>query len=107
MFFKLQPSKLYKNVQEPFSQAGKKNSAEISKMTECHFWTNVMLRQPCVWAFSASRASPTQKLQWFIPKAFHGLHFFVFWGTHLMNRYLSYFTVKQIWRKSTARPRDT
>ena len=44
VFSKLQPQKLYKNVQEPFCQAWKLFSAEIWKMSECHFWANVMLR---------------------------------------------------------------
>ena len=43
-FCKLQPPKLYKNVQEPFCQAWKLFSGEIWKMLECHFWANVMLR---------------------------------------------------------------
>ena len=59
-FCKLQPSKLYKNVQEPFCQASKLLSAEIWKMSECHFWAAVMLRQS---RLRTSRASPAQKLQ--------------------------------------------
>ena len=59
-FCKLQPSKLYKNVQEPFCQARNLFSAEIGKMAECHIWANLMLRQSRLWA---SRASPAQKSQ--------------------------------------------
>ena len=43
-FWKLQPQKLYRYVQEPFCQAWKLFSAEIWKMLECHFWADVMLR---------------------------------------------------------------
>ena len=28
---------------------------------------------------------------WFIPKTFQGLHFFVFWGTHLVDRFFELF----------------
>ena len=59
-FVKLQPPKLYKNVQELFRQAGKLFCAEIRKMAEFHFWANVMLRQPQV---RASRTSPAQRLR--------------------------------------------
>ena len=44
-FYKLQPPKLYENVQEPFCQAWKLFSTEIWKMLECHFWADVMLGQ--------------------------------------------------------------
>ena len=54
-FCKLEPLKLYKNVQALFCQAKKFFYAEIGKMPECHFWADVMLRQPRV------RASPAQK----------------------------------------------
>ena len=37
---------------------------------------------------------------WFIPKNFSRATFFVFCGTHLVDRYLSYLPVRQIWRKS-------
>ena len=49
-------------------------SAEIWKMSECHFWANVMLRQS---RLRASRASPAQNSRvwgWFFPKTFQGLH---------------------------------
>ena len=59
-FCKLQHPKLYKNVQELYCQAGKLFSAEILRMADCHFWTDVMLRQSRV---QASRASPAQKSQ--------------------------------------------
>ena len=34
-------------------------------------------------------------------KLFKGYIFFVFLGTHLVDRFLSYLPMKQIWRKST------
>ena len=39
---------------------GEKIFRQARKLTEFYFWANVMLRQPHVWA---SSASPTQKLQ--------------------------------------------
>ena len=60
-------------------------SAEILKMAECHFWSDVMLRQSHV---RASRASPAQKLQGLrvvCSKTFSGLHF-------LFSGYLSCWT---------------
>ena len=42
-------------------------------MTEFHFWADVMLIQPRIYA---SRASPAQKFRGlFIPKTFQGPHF--------------------------------
>ena len=70
-------------------------------MTECHFWTNVMLRlQPHIWASRASPAQKSQGLRVVCSKNFSRATFFVFWGTHLVDRYLSYLPVKQICRKS-------
>ena len=49
-----------------------------------------------------SRASPAQKSQGLrvvYHKNFSRATFFVFRGTHLVDRYLSYLSVKQIWRK--------
>ena len=57
-FFKLKPPELYRNVQELFCEVKKLFFAEVWKMPECHFWADVMLRQPHV---RASRASPAQK----------------------------------------------
>ena len=68
-------------------------------MSECHFWVNVMLRQS---RLRASRASPAQKLQGLrvvCSKNFSRATFFVFWGTQLVEVYLSYLPMKQIWRK--------
>ena len=99
-FCKLQPQKLYKNVQEPFCQAWKLFSAEIWKMSECHFWANVMLRQS---RLQASRASPAQKWQGLrvvCSKNFSRATLFVFWVTQLVNMCLIYLPVKQIWRKN-------
>ena len=70
------------------------------KITECYFWANLMLRQPHV---RASRASPAQKSQGLRVvnfKNFSMAIFFVFWGTHLVDRYLSYLPVKQILEKA-------
>ena len=43
-----------------FCKAGKLFSVESWKMTECHFWANIMLRKPNV---RAARVSPAQKLE--------------------------------------------
>ena len=51
----------------------------------------------------ASRDSPAQKSQGLrvvYSKNFSKATFFVFWRTHLVDRYLSYLPLKQIWRKS-------
>ena len=69
-------------------------------MAECHFWTNVMLRQSRV---LASRASPAQKLQdlrLVCSKNFSRAIFFVFWVSQLVDMFLNNLPVKQIWRKS-------
>ena len=69
-------------------------------MTEFHFWADVMLRQPRVWA---SRASPDQKWQGLkvvYSKNFSRATFFVFWSDLILISYLSYLPVKQIWRKN-------
>ena len=50
-----------------------------------------------------SSASPAQKLlglRVVYSKKFSRATFFIFWGTHLVGRFLSYLPVKQIWRKS-------
>ena len=64
-----------------FCQAWKVFSAEIWKMSECHFWADVMLRQSRLWA---SRASPAQKsrgLRVVYSKKISRATFFVFWVT--------------------------
>ena len=84
----------------PFYQAWKLFSAEIWKMLECHFWANVMLRQS---RLQASRASPAQKSQGLkvvCSKNFSRATFFVFLSTLMVDIYLSYLPVKQIWWKS-------
>ena len=84
----------------PFYQAWKLFSAEIWKISECHFWADVMLRQS---RLRASRASPAQKLQDLrvvLSKNFSRATFFVFWVTYLVDIYLSYLPMKQIWWKS-------
>ena len=97
---KLQPPNLSKNFQEYFWQARKLFSAEIWNKTECHFWANVMLRQP---RFRASRASIAQKMRGLravYSKNFSRATFFVFWVSQLVNMFLNNLPVKQIWRKS-------
>ena len=71
------------------------------KITECYFWANLMLRQPHVRASRASPAQKSQGLRVVYFKNFSMAIFFVFWGTHLVDRYLSYLPVKQICRKSS------
>ena len=64
------------------------------------FWANVMLRQS---RLQASRASPAQKsrgLRVVLSKKFSRTTFFVFWVTYLVDIYLSYLPMKQIWWKS-------
>ena len=53
-------------------------------MTKCHFWANVILRQPHVWG---SRASPAQKSKDLILETFQGEHFLF----DLVDRFLSYY----------------
>ena len=92
-FSKLQPPKLYKNVQELFCQVVKLFSAEIWKMTERHFLVDLMLRQPHV------RASPAQKLRGLRVVLFQNFSratFFFAWVSHLVDISLCYFPVKQI-----------
>ena len=83
-----------------FCQAWKLFSTKIWKMLECHFWAYVMLRQS---RLQASRASPAQKsrgLRVVLSKKFSRTTFFVFWVTYLVDIYLSYLPMKQIWWKS-------
>ena len=83
-----------------FRQGEKLFSAEIWKMPRCHFWAHVMFRQPRV---RASRASPGQKwagLRAVCSKNFSRATFFVFWSTQMVDIYLSYLLMKQIWWKS-------
>ena len=83
-----------------FCQAWNLFSAEICKMSKCHFWAHVMLRQSRLWA---SRASPAQKLQGLrvvCSKNFSRATFFVFWSTQMVDIYLSYQPVKQILYKA-------
>ena len=65
------------------------------------FWATVMLIQPRV---RASRASPGQKWLDLMVVCFKNFSratfFFVFWSTQMVDRYLSYLPVKQIWWKS-------
>ena len=99
MTFKLQPPQLYKNVQELFCQARILFPVESWKMTECHFWTNVILRQPHVWASKVSPAQKSQGLRVVYSKNFSRATSVVFWGTQLVDRFLIYLPVKLIWRK--------
>ena len=66
-------------------------------MTEFHFWAIVMLRQPRVWVSRASPAEKSQGLRVVYSKNFSMATFFVFWGIHLVDRFLSYLPVKQVW----------
>ena len=70
------------------------------KNVRMSFWVNVMLRQS---RLRASRASPAQKWQGLrvvCSKNFSRATFFVFWSTQMVDIYLSYLSVKQIWWKS-------
>ena len=49
---------------------------------------------------TASPAQKSQGLRGVYSKNFSRATFFVFWGTHLVDRFLSYLPMKQIWRKS-------
>ena len=51
------------------------------KMSECHFWADVMLRQPRIWASRASPAQKSQGLRIAYYKNFSRPTFFVFWVT--------------------------
>ena len=88
------------SVGDFFSQAGKLFSADIWKMTKCHFWANVMLRQPHLRASRASPAQKSQGLRVVCSKNFSRATFFVFWVTQLEDKYVNNLPVKQIWRKS-------
>ena len=48
------------------------------KMSECHFWANVMLRQPRIWASRASPAQRSQVVRVVYYKNFSRATFFVF-----------------------------
>ena len=78
---------LWKNLWIHSISAGKK----IRKMTEFCFWANVLLRG----LFKSGQGRGC-----FIPKTLQGLHFFTFWSIQLVHIFLSYFPVKQIWRKN-------
>ena len=69
-------------------------------MTECHFWANLMLIQSRVQASRASPAQKSQGLRVVYSKKISRATFFVFWVTLLVDIYLSYLPVKQIWWKS-------
>ena len=77
-FLLITAPKLYKNLEEPFCQAGKLFSAEIWKMSECHFWADVMLRQSRLRASRASPAPKSQGLRVVWSKNFSGATFLVF-----------------------------
>ena len=62
-------------------QVWKVFSAEIWKMSECHFWADVMLRQSRLWASRASPAQKSQDLRVVCSKNVSGATFFVFWVT--------------------------
>ena len=86
----VKPVDSFNKCKKIFCQAWKLFSAEIWKLTEFHFWADIMLKQPRV---RSSRASPAQKLQGFrviYSKKCSRTTFFVFWGTHSVDRFLSY-----------------
>ena len=69
------------------------------KGAKCHFWADVM---------SSEHLGPLQLQScniwgWFNSKNFSRAIFYVFWGTCLVDVFLSYLSVKQIWRKSSVR----
>ena len=72
--------KVYKNVQDFFCHAEKLFSEKIWRMTEFHFWANVMLRQPRVPAFKAFPAQNVWGLRMFFSKNFSRATFFCFQG---------------------------
>ena len=47
----------------------------LRKFQRCHFWTNVMSRQPGVWASRPSSSNSVGFEGRFVPKTFRGLHF--------------------------------
>ena len=57
-FLQITTSKVVQKCKKLFCQAGKLFFAEIWKITACHFWADVMLRQPRI---QASRVSTAQK----------------------------------------------
>ena len=66
------------------------------KGAKCHFWADVMLRQPRFWA---SRASPAQKMRGLrvvYSKNFSRATFFVFWVSQLVDMFLNNLPIKQI-----------
>ena len=84
-FLLITAPKLYKNLEEPFCQAGKLFSAKIWKLASCHFWAIVMLRQSRLRATRASPAKRLQGLRVVSSKNFSGAPFFVFWFTYLVD----------------------
>ena len=74
-FLQITTPKVVHRCLKIFCQARKLFSAEIWKITACHFWADVMSRQPRI---QASRASPAQKsrgLRVISSSTFEGLHF--------------------------------
>ena len=62
-------------------------------------WQNIVFVSTKCWVnFSSMHLGVEDD---FIQKTFHGLDFSIFLGTHLVNKFLSYLPVKQIYRKST------
>ena len=99
-FLQITIPKVIKKCVETFLTSQETFFCKNLKMTNCHFWANVSLRQPHV---RESRAFPDQKsrgLRVVFSKNFSRRTFFVFWRTHLVNMFLRYLPVKQIWRKS-------
>ena len=89
-FFKLQSQKVYKNVGELFVKLGN------LFFDQCDVET---ASRPGLYDFFCWKVTGFEG--GLFEKTFQGQHFFVFWGTHLVDIFLSYFPMKQIWRKST------
>ena len=69
----------------PYVKPGNFFLQKFGKLTEFHFWANVMLRQLHVGASRASPAQKSQGLRVIYSKNFSRATFFVFWGTHLVD----------------------
>ena len=66
-----------------------------------------MLKQSHVWASRASSAQKLQGLRVVNSKHFSRATFFVFWGTHLVDRFLSYLPVNKFGEKVQCGDRAT
>ena len=104
----------FKFLLKKVSPLDKRNFMHLLNKSKCFvIWflqlTTLKIIQKCALAFLSSRdfffsrASPAQKsrgLRVFYSKNFSRATFFVFWVTQLVDMFLSYLTMEQIWRKS-------